>query len=111
MWPQRPDALGEIPSDDVEVKGKVVTCALVTDSENLIDSIIEWFSSWYRLKKFVAWLMRYKGNLREVCRSKKSNIPVIDRQQDVIKPVTVNEIKAAESELLNISKGGTFPKK
>ena len=51
-WPKRPDALGEIPSDDIEVKKEFITCASVNAGANSsIDPILEWFSSWNRLKE------------------------------------------------------------
>ena len=99
-WPKRPDALGEIPSDGIEVKKEVITCASVNGGVNSpIDPILEWFSSWNRLKKFVAWMLRYQRNLREAYSSRKKN-ELRNCSGQNIKPITVDEMRIAEREVL-----------
>ena len=66
-WPAQPTHLGEIPKDDVEVKGQVNVCAIAIVSPTAVSTVskLQHFSSWYRLKKVVAVFMRVKVILKE----------------------------------------------
>ena len=65
-WPQRPADIGEISDSDPEVKKTVEVFAnKVNDQSNHINEAIEKFSSWTRLKKVIAWVLRYKQNLNK----------------------------------------------
>ena len=52
-----------LPMDDPEVKAEVKMCAAVNVDlrKHPIDSLVEHFSSWYRIKRAVAWLVRLKA--------------------------------------------------
>ena len=100
-WPKQPDGLGEVSSDDLEVKrSEVITCTLVKDDLKTIDLIIKHFSLWIRLKKCIAWVLRYKRNLLEACRSRKNERLTDDNRRNVIQAITVDEMKTAERVLL-----------
>ena len=64
----------EIAPDDVEIKKEVVVNVVKVDeiTEHPIDSIINYFSSWIKVKKSVAWLLKIKSRLIE--KSKKKEV-------------------------------------
>jgi hypothetical protein len=110
VWPKRPDGLGEVLSDDPEVKKEVITCISVKDEGvRTVDSIIEHFSSWARLKKFFAWMLRFRQNLLVADRKRSNGNSANDHQQSTIKPITVTELKIAERELLKDVQKTNFP--
>ena len=56
----------DVPEDDPEVKREAKTAVVTTqaDGENdVLGRIISNFSSWFRLKKFIAWILRYRLKL------------------------------------------------
>jgi hypothetical protein len=110
VWPKRPDGLGEVLSNDPEVKKEVITCISVKDEGvRTVDSIIEHFSSWARLKKFFAWMLRFRQNLLVAYRKRSNGNSANDNQQSTIKPITVTELKIAERELLKHVQKTNFP--
>lgn len=65
-WPQQPFAVGEVPDDDPEVRKVVSAGTMVTDdSVATVNKLIEYHSSWYRLKLSVAVFLRIKTVLRK----------------------------------------------
>jgi hypothetical protein len=89
-WPAPP----EVDSDDLkgesEVKQTLVICsasAKETCEEDPIGRLIRRYSCWFRLRKAVAWLLRFKLWLRG-----RSNVPK--------GPIQVHEIKLAEIAIL-----------
>lgn len=110
VWPKRPDGLGEVLSNDPEVKKEVITCISVKDEGvRIVDSIIEHFSSWARLKKFFAWMLRFRQNLLVAYRKRSNGNSANDHRQSTIKPITVTELKIAERELLKHVQETNFP--
>ncbi|KAK3702238.1 hypothetical protein QZH41_005406 [Actinostola sp. cb2023] len=97
-WPQRPPDMGQIPNDDPEVKKTIEVFAIeVSNDSDYISKVLEKFSSWTRLKKIIAWILRYKNNLRKQSQRRKAN-EVISYQSKVnaIIPLSVSEINDAE---------------
>ena len=87
MWPMQSEALNEISDEDPEVKTEVKVCA--SSLKKLSFQLSDYFqkcSSWTRLKKVVAWLMRYRENLLNA--SKNSKL-----KHDVPKYITVEEME------------------
>ena len=63
-----------------------------------VSKLFEHFSQWYRLKKFVAWMLRYRENLRlAVQRCKISSLPQAKYARLI--PITVEELQRAETEI------------
>ena len=55
----------EIPDKDPEIKREIRTFSAVSDAgANSLNKLLEKFSSWTRLKKIVAWILRYRDRLR-----------------------------------------------
>ena len=95
-WPKRPTDAIRIQENDPELKREVTACATTVKPLDLtVSKIFQRFSSWIRLKKFVAWMLRLKRNLR---RSKGSEAEKKTRK--VIDPLTVDEMRNAEYEIL-----------
>ncbi len=63
FWPRQPTTTA-IHDDDPEVKLSVQAFSTVNSSQVTMDAVLERFSSWERLKRFVAWILRYRANLR-----------------------------------------------
>ena len=58
-WPKMID-VPEMKDDDPELR-KEVQVYVTTNDEHPVDKLIEFHSSWWKLKKCVAWLMKYKS--------------------------------------------------
>ncbi|XP_044184754.1 uncharacterized protein LOC122964893 [Acropora millepora] len=97
-WPLGPLSLGSVLDTDPEAKVKAqVNVTSVTQS---LCPLIEYFrrtSSWCRLKKLVAWILRYRENLLTASQSKK---PIKSTLTAPKRPITVEEMTAAELEIL-----------
>ena len=52
------------------------------------------------MKQCIAWVLRYKRNLLEACRSRKNGRLTDDNRRNVIQAITVDEMKTAERVLL-----------
>ena len=63
-WPRQPDIPAEIKEDDPEVKKerKAFSVASTVEDDSL-NRMIQSCSSWYKLKKLMAWILRYRCNL------------------------------------------------
>ena len=86
-WPSPPEVLQELPQDDVEVKKANVNAVTSMDS---LHELLTRFSSWNKLKRAFAWLLRYKAFLRHK-----------GEAQSVKKGYfTAKELEAAELEII-----------
>ena len=103
-WPQRPADMGGVPQDDPEIKESAKVYATGTDSAYPFSKVFERISSWNKLKKVVAWALRYKSILRERARDKHNKPFLSDIHVDVntIRPISVTEFNAAEREILRL---------
>ena len=98
-WPSHP-GVEELSEDDPEVKKDAKVGGLLTDCGAIqVDQLLERFSSWHSLKKFVAWFLRYKTSLRKFCvRDKeKSVIPAV---RSSIELISVPEMREAERSIV-----------
>ena len=94
-------SLGSIPDDDPEVKAVAKVYATLADVQ--FCPLVEYFkctSSWYNLKKSVAWILRYCENLRKASKSTRSCEPVESTQSQSLQCITVDEMKTAEVRIL-----------
>ena len=99
-WPKRPAAMNtNVDDTDPEVKGPIVFANEVSESFPLT-AVIQRCSSWDRLKRIVAWCLRYKTKLREAVEKKRSGKSIENETRGHIVPVGVSEIKTAEREIL-----------
>ena len=64
-----------------------------------MNKIFERFSSWYGLKKFIAWILRYRDNLRSSVGQCRSGYTEVTKKTKVV-TVTLGELRNAEKEIL-----------
>jgi len=98
QWPQGPSSLGSIPDGDPEVKVDVNVSA--TSVAVPFCPVVEYFrrtSSWHRLKKSIAWFLRYRENLRLASTRKKL---AISSSNAPWRRINTEEMRAAELEIL-----------
>ena len=106
-WPQGPLSLGSISDVDPEVKAGVNVHA--TSVAATFCPVVHYFrrtSSWHRLKKSIAWLLRYRENLRFANARKKLAISTPNAPQ---RRISVEEMRAAELEILKCVQLHYFP--
>ena len=99
-WPSQPIDLGRIPENNPEVKTESRVCLTgVTEQENLLSKIFQWYSSWHQLKKITAWILRYKANLLQLVsgRRKGASLPL---SSVPIKPLSINEVNDAKAAIV-----------
>ena len=70
--------------------------------------VFERFSCWTRLRKFIAWMLRLKSNLRDACIKRRSQQTI--QTSSKVTPITVDEMKTAEVEVLKIVQRSSFPR-
>ena len=97
-WPAASLPCQTLPKDDPEVKAS--SCLQQEKSESVIDKLIHGHSSWYRLKKSVAWLMR----LRACLLAKAKGVPKPAYGHDL----ALQELEAAETIIVKYVQGQTF---
>lgn len=70
LWPEKPTQL-KIKEDDIEVR-KSVTTNLTKAAEGIdpVNKLIHHYSSWYKLKKAVAWILKFKEILMQISKGK-----------------------------------------
>ena len=70
-----------------------------TVEADFLNRMVQSCSSWYRLKKLMAWILRYCSNLlRECCRRKEGTAKVLISGKPSL--ISVEEMRTAEIEVL-----------
>ncbi|XP_038049665.1 uncharacterized protein LOC119723179 [Patiria miniata] len=88
-WPVEPEASPDLLQDDKEVKHEAKTCAVeAVAPDDVINTLLKRYSSWHRLKKIVAWLLRFKVWLLN------------HRQQEPQVSLQVHDVQAAEKAII-----------
>ena len=109
-WPKRPSCMGNVEDNDPEVKRSARSFGTEAQTEvkeaTTVDDIIKQFSSWRQLKKTVAWLLRYKTNLKTAKVSRQQGEAMAFGE---IRPIDVEEMKIAEREILKFVQRQSFP--
>ena len=107
-WPKRPASIDEVDEDDPEVKksAKIFAIDLREEVNSTIHDILSRISSWIKLKKAIAWLLRYKAK-RKVARERRQLGGSMEFSHDV-QPINVDEMKNAEKEILRLVQRESF---
>ena len=107
-WPKRPASINEIEEDDPEVKkrAKIFAIDLREEVNTTIHDIFSRISSWRKLKKAIAWLLRYKAKLK-VARERRQLEGSMEFSHGV-QPIIVDEMKNAEKEILRLIQRESF---
>ena len=99
-WPIGPSPVLKVSPDDPEVKSTAEVYFQSTEiREEPMNKIFERFSSWYRLKKFIAWILRYRDNLRSAVEQRRSGYTAVTEKTNLV-PITLGELRNAEKEIL-----------
>lgn len=108
-WPQRPPGLERFNEDDPEEKREKRSLAINSkEPDDILQRLVVQVSSWYRLKKFVAWLLRYRSKLRQAVAKRKLGKPDGDQNTE-IPPLSTSEMEDAENEIVRYVQRQNFP--
>ena len=108
-WPASPISLPKISDEDPEVK-RHVQAHHMTQVEEVptLDLMFQCYSSWYKLKKGVAWLLRFKECVQKKC------YPQGRIKDDTIDPLprgalSIGELRSAETHIVRHVQRSSFP--
>ena len=108
QWPKQPDLSREVKEDDPEIKKERKSFAAASNvGSDLLDQMVQSCSSWYRLKKMMAWILRYRSNLLRVSRRRKEDEAKVLISEKP-SPISVDEIRSAEIEILKYVQKQSF---
>lgn len=57
-WPENLDHPGDLTTEDPEVRNAVVGATAAEDQRDAVMKFVQYFSSWIRLMKAVAWMLK-----------------------------------------------------
>ena len=108
-WPEDVFCVGEVSSDDPEVRKEIQTYNVVSIAEQedgVMNRLITRCSDWNKLKKSVAWLLRFKLWFQWKLRKKTE-------ETELVKPfetckMTVKEMGMAEHEIIKFVQMESF---
>ena len=107
-WPRMPAAIEEeitqIPLEEVAATFATMTCSPDYD----VEEVFKRFSSWYSLKRFVAWLLRFRNRLRDAVVKRKTGDPLQSQKDQKIDALKVCELKDAEREIIKVVQSRHF---
>ena len=106
-WPQAPEGLDDVPEQDVEVKRTVMSTIVKEDRDPLL-VLFSYYSSWYRLRRAVVWILRVKNMLRDLAKSKTNGGGVPERKL-CDTPIAFTDLQEAESAVLSYVQRLAFP--
>ena len=97
QWLIPEEPIVEIKEDDIELKRSVQSQSAMAKKENcMTEFVFSKFSSWHKLKKAVAWILRFKNwLLLQAQRRKASSVSVPAGS------ITVKEIRHAERAIIS----------
>jgi len=100
FWPNQQFKTSTVAENDPEVKRESQVFSTNTETEKItLNQLFGCFSQWYGLKNVVAWILRYRANLRKaVGHCKSGSMPHSHVRR--IEPITVEELDKAEREIL-----------
>ena len=102
-WPVSKQVIPPLQEDDSEVK---TFASVQCDPALSLDDVILRFSSWLKLRKFVAWMLRYRKHLREAVQRRKENRS--ESASVSLHPITVEELVMAETHILRYVQQGAY---
>ncbi|XP_068704517.1 uncharacterized protein [Montipora foliosa] len=86
-WPSQQCSVSTVAENDPEVKRESLVLSTKAEAGSTLGQFFGRFSKWHRLKKFVAWILRYRANLRRaVERSISGPLPL--KKAARIEPIT-----------------------
>lgn len=131
-WSEQPQQSTYLSESDEEVKtSAAVSCTNPgVDNTDPVNQLVEYYSSWYRLKKATAWILRLREILQYLSEKRKElekavkesehdtekHKPIVEEQMNTCKKnlekkmLTVEELSRAEMELIKYSQRQTYVK-
>ena len=106
-WPKMID-IPCVKDDDPEIRkeSQVYTASV---SRDVMGEVIKYYSTWWKLKVTISWLLRYKRYLRNKALPRagcsKSNYELVERRGCLV----VEELQEAEDEILRYIQEKEFP--
>ena len=97
-WPSQQYSVSTVAENDPEVKKEPRVFSTDAATGWNLGQLFERFSSWHRLKKFVAWMLRCRRGMRRAANRSRSGLTDIDKAT-TIEPISVEEMKNAEREI------------
>ena len=116
-WPVNPDHLGELSPEDPEVKVSAAIVSVEQEEDDAVMSLINRSSSWRRLTRVMAWILRLRTLLwnnrkrREVTGGASQLTSHVTGHKDLLdkeKCLSLEEIKEAELEIIKFSQRRKF---
>ena len=107
FWPTFPEPLHETLDEDLEIK-KEIQVHLLAFPETTLNSMIQRYSSWYKLKRGVAWLIRFKEFIKNKLYSRRGLNNPLDARLP-LKELSLEDIRTAEVELIKYVQRVSFP--
>ena len=108
-WPAQPRSLGEISTEDPEVKKQIdIFATTICDPAPIatVSKLLQHFSDWYRLKKAVAVYLRLKAVLKERRLRKNNDEPI--KLSEHRTALTVRELEIAETAITRFIQSQSF---
>ena len=108
-WPAQPLSVGEISTEDPEVKKQIdIFTTTICDPAPIatVSKLLQHFSDWYRLKKAVAVYLRVKAVLKERRLRKKNDEPI--KLSEHRTALTVQELDIAETVIIQFIQSQSF---
>ncbi|XP_052237806.1 uncharacterized protein LOC127849124 [Dreissena polymorpha] len=117
-WPSTPEDVGRIDADDPEAKAIVAIC---TDTKqessdvgsvadisrsDCIEQLINHYSSWYKLKRSIAWILKIRDELRR--RAGRKISPTL--KDENLNKITPSDLKKTEIVVVSYVQRQTFNK-
>ena len=105
-WPRLPDGFEGAEEHDPDVINSSLCCSTRAEEPTATDKLLHHYSEWYRLKKAVAWILRFKKYLqtKRANAGRRNSAPVTRSQTRVPKQATsllsVKELEEAEAAII-----------
>ncbi|XP_068704648.1 uncharacterized protein [Montipora foliosa] len=108
-WPERPADMNRTAEERCLLEEKkAVVAGLVTPIDGESNNLFDRFSSWFQLKKCVAWVLRYKSRLRCAVNKRKRGETMVVAPAGKIEPLDVSEIEDAERAIIKATQSARF---
>ena len=109
QWPSDPSKNLPVPVDDPEVRREAVVAAVVA-REDPIDRLLYHYSTWLKLRRAVAWLLRVKRHLVALSAMKRVVAAVAIDSRTTENPVlSLADLEEAEMAIVRFVQGCAFP--
>ncbi|XP_068758151.1 uncharacterized protein [Montipora capricornis] len=108
-WPERPADMYRTAEERCLLEEKkAIVAGLVTPIDGGSNNLFDRFSSWFQLKKCVAWVLRYKSRLRCAVNKRKRGESMVVAPAAKIEPLDVSEIEDAERAIIKATQSACF---